>query len=75
MPGVSYVDDPAILSDAILWRRIHPKWVVLDTNRGGVRVSSAAFDDSPDGSAMSVLLADAVESTGRMAADVLARYR
>jgi hypothetical protein len=51
------VDDPTILDEDDLWRRIHPGWVVPDNNRGGLRPSSQAFLDSPDGSPMSVLLA------------------
>lgn len=64
-------DDAAIHDDAELWRRINPKWVVRDENRGGLRVSSAAFDDSPDGSPTSVLLTDVVRETGRTEDDVL----
>jgi hypothetical protein len=41
MPG----DDGSIKDDAGLLRRIHPKQVVPDQNRGGARPSSAAFLD------------------------------
>lgn len=67
-------DDAAIPDGAGLWRRIHPSWVVRDENRGGVRVSSAAFDDSADGSPTSVLLRDVVHETGRDGNDVLRGY-
>ena len=50
-------DDPTINNDAILWRRIHKTQLVPDT-RGGVRPSSAAFDNHRDGSPMSVALAE-----------------
>ncbi len=70
--AAGFVDDQAITDDAPLWRRIHPKWVVRDENVRAYRVSSAAFDNSPDGSPTSVLLADVVSETGRTANDVLA---
>ena len=74
MAGQAYVDDKTISNDADLWRRIHPAWAVSDENRGGWRVSSAAFDDSRDGSPLSVLLAEIVRATGRVPADVVARF-
>lgn len=63
-------DDHTIVDGAVLWRRIHPRWVVRADDQGN-RVSSAAFDNSPDGSSTSVLLADIVTETGRSATDVL----
>lgn len=66
-----YRDDPTILDDAALWRRIPPQHFVPDPNLGVVRPSSAAFEDSPDGSPMSVFLAEIVEKTGRKADDTL----
>jgi hypothetical protein len=74
MPDGSYVDDNTISDDEQLWRRINPVWFVPDDNRGGLRPSSAAFDDSKDGSPLSVLLASVVRSTGRNAADVLSGF-
>ncbi len=68
------VDDTTITNDSQLWRRIHPKWVVPDQNTGNLRVSSAAFDNSPDGSPTSVLLAYLVRETGRTAEDVITRF-
>lgn len=53
-------DDLTIADDAVLWRRIHPMWAVPDENGGGLRVSSAAFDNSPDGSPTSILIAEVV---------------
>ena len=67
-------DDATIPNDAELWRRIHPEWVVPDENADGMRVSSAAFDNSRDGSPTSVLLATIVRETGRTDADVLAHF-
>jgi len=37
------IDDPSILDDDLLWRRLHPDWVI--PIEGGSRVSSAAFKD------------------------------
>lgn len=69
-----YADDPTIADDSALWRRIPPKWVVPDDNRGGLRVSSAAFDNSEDGTPTSVHLADVASSIGRGPADILQRF-
>lgn len=67
-------DDAAIPKGAELWRRIHPTWVVRDDNVDALRVSSAAFDNSRDGSPTSVLLAKIVRETGRTDFDVLATF-
>jgi hypothetical protein len=67
-------DDPKIKDDAALWRRIPPVWFVWDDNARGMRVSSAAFSDSEDGSPLSVLLADVVAATKRTAHDVLGGF-
>lgn len=68
------VDDATITDDAELWRRIHSTWIVPDRNTGSVRLSSAAFDNSSDGTPTSVLLADLVRETGRTAEDVIAKF-
>jgi hypothetical protein len=60
-----YVDDPTILDSERLWRRIHPKWVVPDGNTGALRLSSAAFSNSSDGSPMSIVLAGVAATRGR----------
>lgn len=52
----AYSDDPSIPDDAELWRRIPPWHFVDDENLGQIRPSSAAFEDHPDGSPMSVIL-------------------
>ncbi len=67
-------DDATVSEDAELWRRIPPVWAVRDENAGGVRVSSAAFDNSRDGSPTSVLFAAIVLEGGRRDMDVLARF-
>lgn len=71
MADQSYADDPTIADDAALWRRIHPTWAVADENLGGLRVSSAAFENSPDGSPTSILIAETVRATGRGPEDVV----
>lgn len=71
MVSTGFVDDATIFDNSLLWRRIHAEWVVADENTGIVRVSSAAFDNSRDGSPTSVLLADSVAGTGRTAQDVI----
>jgi len=70
----SLVDDTTIKDDEDLWRRIHPNWIVMDENAGARRVSSAAFDDSLDGTPLSVLLEKVVIETDRTAEDVMASY-
>lgn len=68
------VDDVTITDDSELWRRIHPAWVVLDRNTASMRLSSAAFGNSTDGSPTSVLLADLVRESGRTAEQVIAKF-
>lgn len=60
-----YEDDATITDDAQLWRNIPPWHVVDDNNRGGKRISKAAFDDHPNGTPMSVVLGDEVVAAGR----------
>lgn len=65
---VAYVDDPSIADDTLLLRRILTRpdlSVVWDDNLGRWRPSSAAFDDHPNGTPMSVVLSDTLESLGR----------
>jgi hypothetical protein len=51
-------DDPGISDDLELWRRIRKEDCVFDKNIGGRRPkSSPCFDDSTDGSSMSVSIA------------------
>ncbi|MGH8589600.1 MAG: hypothetical protein ACREXX_09800 [Gammaproteobacteria bacterium] len=56
-------DDPTIPDTATLWRRIHPDWWVFDKKTGNRRLSTAAFDNAPDGSPMLVGLADEMPGT------------
>ncbi len=62
---VSTVDDPTILSSCELWRRLNPDFCVPDeSSKSGWRISSGAFDDSPDGSPMSIRVADKMAELG-----------
>jgi len=46
MPEQVFVDDPAILDDDDLWRRVHRVHIVADAKtEGGFRLSSGAFTD------------------------------
>ena len=69
-----YADDPTIQDDASLWRRVPPWHLVHDENLGVTRPTSAAFEDSPDGTPMSVLLAQVVADTGRGPQDAVSGY-
>lgn len=73
MPPTSYSDDPSIPDAAELWRLVPPNWQVPD-GMGGLRPSSAAFQDSKDGTPMSVFLADQVRASGRGLKDVLSTF-
>ena len=72
--SLPYEDDKSILDDAELWRRIPPWHVVEDKNRGGMRISKAAFEDHPGGSPMSVIIGEEVLAAGRQAHSVVAGY-
>jgi len=61
MPYDHYSDDPTIPDDAERWRRIPPWHFFHDENLRQIRPSSAAFEDHPNGSPMSVLLAAEVD--------------
>ena len=65
MGNSEYSDDPTILDEAEPWRRIPPWHFVKDENVGQMRPSKAAFDNHPNGSPMSVVLADVVTESGR----------
>jgi len=75
MANAEYSDDRTISNNAELWRRIPPKHIVYDENRGRVRPSTAAFDDHSNGSPMSVLLGEVVVGSGRTALEALAAHQ
>lgn len=57
MSSITYSDDTSILDSDALWRRIPYLQWVFDHNLGRVRPSTGCFDDSSDGTPMSVDLA------------------
>jgi hypothetical protein len=65
MEIAEYQDDPSIPDDAELLRRIPQIHLVADDSLGCLRVSSAAFRDSPNGSPLSVFLHDVLRQEGR----------
>ncbi len=66
-------DDRSILDADPLWRRVIQLWVVADGS-GGSRVSSAAFDNSSDGSGTSVTLGREAQEAGVTPRKALERY-
>jgi hypothetical protein len=66
-------DDPTVLDPDPLWRRIHPVHFV-DDGQGGKRLSSAAFDNSSDGTGMSVSLGREAEAAGVAPETALQRF-
>jgi hypothetical protein len=75
MSSPEYIDDDTILNEAELYRRVPPQWLVRDENLGTVRPSSQAFQDSPNGSPMSVTLADVLSAAGREPSSVLSGHQ
>ena len=73
MSSREYLDDPTIPDKAELLRRIPSHHFYFDENLGQVRPSSAAFDD-PDGSPMSVILAEVLSQSGRALETTLAGH-
>lgn len=67
-------DDPSILQDDPLWRRVHPNQVVFDSNLGDYRPSSSAFDDHPNGTPMSIVLGKDASAKGRDGATLLTKF-
>ena len=69
--GGAYRDDPAITDDVRLFRRLPKEWVVRDDNLNCFRPSSQAFNDSQDGSPMSVFRDDVLQSERREVSSLL----
>jgi len=69
-----YEDDLSIRDHIRLFRRIHPDWIVWDENLNCYRPSSQAFNDSKDGSPMSVHREDILEGENREPGIVLAGF-
>ena len=69
-----YADDPTILDEDGLWRRIPPRHLIFDENLRCVRPTSAAFEDHPNGTPMSVLLEKTILREGRGPEDAVQRH-
>jgi hypothetical protein len=74
MADEGYSDDLSVTDQASLWRRVPPWHFIYDGNLQRWRASSAAFDNVPDGSPMSVALAEVVLAAGRTPNTVLAGH-
>jgi len=72
--GGEPADDPTILADDPLWRRVHPALLVEDKNSGGYRPSSAAFDDHPNGTPMSIVLGRDASAKGRTGETAIEKF-
>lgn len=69
-----YADDPTILDEELLLRRVlvKPRFsIIWDENMGCWRPSSVSFENHQNGSPMSVVLERLLESEGRTPQDVL----
>jgi hypothetical protein len=72
--GAEPTDDPSILGDDPLWRRVHPTQVIFDKNQGVHRPSSSAFADHPNGTPMSIVLGKDACAKGRTGEDLLVKF-
>lgn len=72
----NYTDDPDILNEDCLYRRIplKPSHIIFDNNRDCWRPTSASFKDHPDGSPMSVTIQSELEKDNRSPEDSLDGY-
>lgn len=66
-------DDPSIRDECKLLRRIPvmQDFIVWDHNQGRLRPSSASFRDHRNGTSMSIVLGDDLDSSGRDYSEVL----
>lgn len=70
----NFPDDPSILDDEVLFRRIPPLHHFFDENEQRYRPSSAAFEDDDDGDPMSVYLSTVILRENRQPESVLAGH-
>jgi hypothetical protein len=71
--GTTYVDDTKHIGDADLLLRRVPSWhIIWDENENRWRPTSAAFEDHPDGSPLSVRVRPLLERMGLALESVLA---
>jgi hypothetical protein len=71
---MAYEDDLSIGNDVRLFRRIHPSCIVMDENLNCLRPSSQAFNDSQDGTPMSVNREDILKQENRDPASLLTGF-
>jgi len=65
-------DDPVTIPNEVrLFRRIHPEMVVFDDNRNHLRPTSQNFQDSRDGTPMSVFAENLAHAHGELPSDFL----
>lgn len=76
MPNNIYADDPSILNDDVLLRRvpIQGSQIVWDANKNQWRPSSAAFRDHPNEPGMSVALQSVLAGLGLPPQQALTGY-
>jgi hypothetical protein len=65
-----FPDDPGVLHQTVLFRRI-PPWHFVTDGTGKKRPSSAAFEDDRDGDPMSVYVSAIIEAEGRSPGSVI----
>ncbi|MEE8435807.1 MAG: hypothetical protein V3S64_13570 [bacterium] len=69
------MDDPTIKDDWMLYRRIVSDWFVPDPKTpSGRRITSQAFNDSSDGTSMSIQIEQEMENFGLTIEDILKNY-
>lgn len=69
-----FPDEPKITDDVQMLRRIPPFHFVKDENIGGIRPSSAAFEDDEDGHPMSLYRRNVIEYEGGSVDRVMAGH-
>lgn len=69
--GLPKDDIARIPSETRLFRRVDPNWVVFDKNRNELRPTSQNFQDSKDGTPMSVFAENVAVASGEVPIDFL----
>ena len=67
--GPEYVDDQSIGDDEDLWRRLPASWVKYDNELQTNRVTSQAFQNSPDRTPTSVSISSELNGPGELLED------
>jgi hypothetical protein len=63
-------DDPSIVADVRLYRRVHPNFILEDKTRGCLRLATGAFQDEE----MSVAFGDTLAKQGNDPATIFDAY-